>query len=521
MKSRTLVTVILAGILILLVMGVALAMSYTGWVKTERFRSQSIWEQPYSQAQSMKIIDLTGDGQDDLFIQNTNSLAIWDESGQEIFSDIPGEYLVSTMGDLDGDGVEDILAVYQTGAGKEWVLIQKGQVVQRLPVKQIGIPARIAVIRFASEEQVILGDIGGNLVSLQPSGEVLWESGDLLGEEVRGLDDALVNGQLMLAAIDRAGKVALINEQGQAVWETRASGGLRRMRAYDLNGDQVSELYLGGENGALVALNAANGEALFEHPVGQVITEIRDAEINGDPSSREVIAGGKSGGVWAFGADGTLLWSASVPDKVTEIAGIDLDNDGVEEVVIGDDSGAVNLFDGKGQRSGLFSFSTGITRVDIGKLGAARRMVVASQGQVRLVDLEVNSLPVLRFTPLLMGLAASAVILLAAWFVATNPPKPELRVALEDQSAESLQAQRRMLKENIVDVERLRSTGDMTPDAYLARLKDLRRQLADNETAMKKAGLPFKAETVTCPNCGGALPLGVDRCDYCGQTVIL
>jgi len=93
-------------------------------------------------------------------------------------------------------------------------------------------------------------------------------------------------------------------------------------------------------------------------------------------------------------------------------------------------------------------------------------------------------------------------------------------MAIEDQSPESLQAQRRMLKESLADVERLKSSGEMTPKAYLARLKELRGQLADNEAAMKKAGIQFTPETFTCPHCGGTLQLGVDRCDYCGQVVI-
>lgn len=520
MNTRNVVTILLAGLLILLIMGVAGVMTFTGWVGTQKYQAQTIWEKPFALAQSMKIIDLNGDGQDDLFLQNPYSVSIWNEEGQEIFLDAPGEYLVSTMGDVDEDSIEDVLAVYQVAGGKELVFVRNSQVAWRLPVQGLGIPARIALIRFPGGTQIILGDIGGNLFSLDSDGQMIWENSDLFLGEIRGLDDAIVNGDPRLVVIDRDGKVALFNDKGQVVWEYMANGDLRRMRAYDLDGNRNSEILLGGENNALIGLDASGGQVLFEQSLGQTITEIRSLELDGEPSSIEIVVGGKNGGVWAFTATGGKIWSASVSDKVNEIVGVDLDQDGREEVLIGDDSGAVHLFTSNGDRYKLFDLNSGVARLDIGKLGAGRRLAAASQDQVKLAELKVDALPVLRFTPLLVGLAASAVILLLAWFIITNPTKPALKVAFEDQSAESLQAQRRMLKESISDVERMRSSGDVTPDAYLKRLKELRGQLADNETAMKKAGLKYVPETITCPNCGGSLPLGVDRCEYCGQTVI-
>lgn len=76
-----------------------------------------------------------------------------------------------------------------------------------------------------------------------------------------------------------------------------------------------------------------------------------------------------------------------------------------------------------------------------------------------------------------------------------------------------------MLKESIADVERLRKSGEVVGDAYPARLKRLRANLAENETAFK-AGFPIKVETIQCPNCGGTLGLGMDKCEYCGQVLL-
>ena len=95
-----------------------------------------------------------------------------------------------------------------------------------------------------------------------------------------------------------------------------------------------------------------------------------------------------------------------------------------------------------------------------------------------------------------------------------------MKVSFQDKSRESLEAERRMLKESIADVERLRKSGEVTGDAYLARLKRLRGDLAENEAAFKAAGFPIKVETIQCPNCGGTLELGMDKCEYCGQVLL-
>jgi hypothetical protein len=121
---------------------------------------------------------------------------------------------------------------------------------------------------------------------------------------------------------------------------------------------------------------------------------------------------------------------------------------------------------------------------------------------------------------LIVGLIVSAFILIIAAILASIPPKPEMKVSFEDKSRESLEAERRMLKESIADVERLRKSGEMTGDAYLARLKRLRGDLAENETAFKTAGYQIKVETFQCPNCGGTLELGMDKCEYCGQVIL-
>jgi hypothetical protein len=514
--SRKIIPFVVAFVLICLVMGVAGVFSLSGSVSAEKFGDSVAWSKSFPGAESMKVIDLTGDGQDELFVQNRSDVAVYDGTGA-VMADLPFSSPKTTLGDVDGDGVEDIL-VYHVGTGMSVDVISKMQQKNLANLLEIGFPARIALIRFASGPQIILGDNAGSLLALNTDGQPIWNS-QLGSNEVRGMDDAKINGKTYAAIATNEGNLAVYDAEGNQVWSTKQEQ-LRRMRAFDLTGDGNSEIITGGEYGMFIIYNAADGSQLFSKSLGQAISEIREVELNGDPSSREIVVGGKEGGVWAFSNTGQQLWSGTLSDKVTEIAGIDIDGDGKQEAVIGADSGEVAVFTDTGSRNNLASHNSGITRIDVGKLGNQRYVVVADGNEVQTDSINFSSIPGFQYTPLIVGLILSAFILVIAAIIASIPKKPEMKVAFQNTSRESLEAQRRMLKESIADVERLRQSGEVTGDAYLARLKRLRADLADNEAAFKAQGYPIKVETIQCPNCGGTLELGMDKCEYCGQVLL-
>ena len=518
--SRKVIPFVVAFVLVCLVMAVAALFSFSGLAKAEKFGASQIWSQSYDTAESMKIINLMGDDNDELFIQNAQNVTIFDGGGNILFTK-EYQYPKTTLGDVSGDNREDLVVFYLGDLGYSVDVINSGQVSTLAQNLTIGLPARVAILRFPSGPQIVLGDSSGGLQSLSINGQPLWNY-SVGGEEIRGLDDALINGQTHLAAASHDGSVVVLDEDGQKVWETDQES-LRRMRAFDFNSDGNSEILTGGEYGAFVALSAVDGSQIYTQGMGQAVSEIREVELNGDPSSREFVVGGKDGGVWAFSINGgavNQMWKGSLSDKVTEISGIDVDGDGAEEAVIGDDSGTVAVFTGVGLRNNLENHSTGITRIDVGRLNGERYVVIADYSQVQVNKVNFNSIPGFQYTPLIVGVIVSAFILIIAAILASIPKKPELKVSFQDKSKESLEAERRMLKESIADVERLRKSGEVTGDAYLARLKRLRGDLAENETAFKTAGFPIKVETIQCPNCGGTLELGMDKCEYCGHVIL-
>jgi hypothetical protein len=518
--SRKVIPFVVAFVLICLVMVASVVFSFSGFAKAEKFGSNVAWSQRYDTAESMKVINLMGDDNDELFIQNTQNVTIFDGSGNILFSK-DYQFPKTTLGDMNGDNREEVIVYYLGGLGYSVDVIDNGQVTTLAESLSIGNPARAAVLRFPSGPQIVLGDTSGELLSLDLRGQPLW-SYSVGGEEIRGLDDARINGQVHLAAASHDGSVVVLDEDGQAVWETDQES-LRRMRAFDFNSDGNSEILTGGEYGAFVAYSATDGSQIYSQGMGQAVSEIREVELNGEPSSREFVVGGKDGGVWAYSIQNGVvdqMWTGSLTDKVTEISGIDVDGDGAEEAVLGDDSGVVAVFTGNGSRNNLDNHNTGITRIDVGRLNGERYVVIADYNDVQVNKVNFNSIPGFQYTPLIVGVIVSGVILIIAAILASIPQKPALKVSFQDKGKESLEAERRMLKESIADVERLRKSGEVTGDAYLARLKRLRGDLAENEAAFKSAGFPIKVETIQCPNCGGTLELGMDKCEYCGQVLL-
>lgn len=515
MNSRSSVTVVLAAVLIVGVLAGSALLTFGG-ERAARYSEQVLWTTPFGQAQAMKIIDLNGDGQRDLFLQNQSGLAVLDAQGKTLASRNLASPSATTMGDLNGDGREDI-AAFTPGAVV--ALTGDGRELWSARVRDLGDPARAALVRFPGGAQLVLGDSAGQLVALDSRGQERWRA-RLGAQELRGLDEARFGASTYAVAANRDGSVAAYDQGGKRVWAFNLGEGLRRLRVYNLSGGTRADVLLGGDNGRLVRLDAAEGQSAGETRLGQTITEIRDAELNGDPAAREFVVGDKGGGVWAFDAAGAKLWSGSALHRVSELSGVDVDGDGAQEVVVGTDTGAMALFEGKtGTVFRLPARAQAVERIDAGKLSGADQLVVADSAGVQLMAIRRDAAPVW-YTPLGGGLLLALVIAGAAWFIATTPAKPVLRAAAEDQSLEGLLSQRTMLHESLADVERLRASGEMPAQAYQARLRELREELAANETRLRTINAPIKPETFRCPSCGGMLQLGIDRCDYCGQVVI-
>ena len=398
----------------------------------------------------------------------------------------------------------------------------QGQALWETALTDLGAASRATSVDFDNDgrSETVLGDQSGRLVALSADGQRLWTHDVSPGGVLRGLDDVLMSdGRAVVAGLE-GGQVVLLDGRGQELWSLSVVGGLRRLRSFPMGTPQRGFVLVGSVLGELSAypVNKDGSTPDWSASLGQAVNEIRPAELDGDPATTELIAGGKGGGVWAISQAGQTLWSARVGAKVMELAGMQRDGSAHDAVLVGDDSGKVTIMDDASPLVSL-SLQGSVGRIDVGKVAGETGFMVADARQVALYRLVAQSAP-FWYTPILGGLLACLVIGVVAVVLGSMKPAPTLQISAEQMTVEAQKARRRLIHESLQELKVMRDRGDVPPEAYLARIKDLRAQLAEVNAALIKLGEPIKVETVACPKCGGTLEIGTDRCDYCGQTVI-
>jgi hypothetical protein len=514
------VTVILAVALMAVVMAASALLYFADIAGQTKWDMPTLWsaEIEGQEVQSLKIINLTGDKTPEIFVQTEKTVSVLDLQGKGIWQasfDAPA----TTMGDFNGDGLDEIVVIH----GEADLLAGDGSKIWAQPLPDIAQPSRALSVDFEGDKvrEVVVGDMMGRLACLGSDGAIRWtfvlpQPSNLQDAYVRGLDDvALGGGRTAVVAASYAGHMALLDGGGRQLWNYAFMEPIRRVRAYDLDGDGASEIIVGGLSGVVSAFGAAEGDILWTNRVGSRVQEIRDAQLDDDPQTREFVVGTKDGLIITFNGKGEQLFTASVGEKVTRIEALDLDGDGRDAVIVGADNGNLMIFEPTGVKLASDSASGSISRLEVGK--GQEFLVAANRLSMRRV--EETQAPIW-YNPLLAGFLACLVIAVLAWGVTMLKPPPKMEYSAEDMTLEGLRAKRKMLLESRAEARRLHDSGEMPTEAFTARNQQLREQLAAAEAKMLELGAKFQPEVMKCPSCGAALELGTDRCDYCGQVIV-
>lgn len=521
------VTVILAVVLMVIVMAISAVLYFGNVAERTKVELSDLWSADVGggEVQSLKAINLTGDKNSEVFVQTTDRVVVFDLQGKRLWQ-ADSIYLTTTMGDFNGDGLDEVAVIHGKEQAVQVEMVDgSGNRLWTKPLNGLGQPSRALSVDFNGDKkrEMVVGDMTGRLVCLDSAGAVIWsyalpqtaKKEDLY---VRGLDDvALGSGRTAVAAANYAGNIALLDSEGGKIWEQLYREPIRRVRVYDLNGDGVSEIVIGGLNGNVSVVGAAKGDTLWTGNVGSRVQEVREARLDADPKTQEVVVGTKDGLVLAFDNKGQQIFSASAGSKVADIGATDLDGDGRDEVIVGTDEGNLAVFGPTGNQMASSSVSGAIYGLDADKLKSGEFLVAAKKVSLR--RMEKVQAP-WWYNPLLGGFLACLFIAALAWGVTMLKPPPKMEYSAEDMTLEGLRAKRKMLLESRAEARRLHDKGEMPTEAFTARNQQLREQLAATEARMLELGAKFEPEVMKCPNCGGALELGTDRCDYCGQVIV-
>jgi outer membrane protein assembly factor BamB len=521
--NRNTVVAFLALALMVIVMAAAAYVTFSGAADRDRVILNGGWQVEADTAASVNITDFTGDGQRDIFVQDNQGVRILDAGRNTVLDRSFTQPMASTQGDADDDGIPDILVYTWNGESATAQLFNgNDENIWQTTVPELGRPGRAVALDFENDgvHEFVLGDENGHLVALSSRGEFLWRHAFFFDGTLRGLDEvAYVGGDLVVAGLEE-GLVHALDRRGQLLWQEQAFGGLRRLRAFPLVNPQEGLVFIGSVSGELSVHDGRSGAARWSVELGQAVNEIRPVEIDGNPATKEVAAGGKDGGVWAIDMAGRVLWSGFMSDKVTEIGSLNSKVLDSQVIIFGDDAGNVAAFDESGQKVVEHSLSGSVSRIDVGKVGDESGFIVAAGGQMRYFTIEQETAP-FWYSPVIAGVLACLIIAAVAFALTRLKLPPQLQVSAQEMTVEAQRARRRMLHENIHDLKSMESRGEVAPAAFLARMKELRGRLAESNEALMKLGEPIRPETFSCPHCNGTLELGTDRCDYCGQIVIV
>jgi len=521
--------VILAIVLILFVLVVSVVLHMTGFLRQPQITQQTRWKVSVAGGppETLKAIDLTGDGRDEVFAQTPAEVTVLSADGKVLLrQDVRNAK--TTMGDLNGDGMDEFAVASAQGSSLEVsAYTAAGEKLWDQIVRNVGKPSRGTSLDFDGDRkrEIVFGSYTGNVVCLNGvDGSVRWQyhftAGSPSDRQVRGTDDAVRGGQTLLAVASYGGEVVLLDGDGEPVWQARFPQKIRRLRANDMDGDGTSEIMIGGLNGLIWLVSAQDGNRLWQSGIGSRVNEARFLELDGDPKTSELVVGSKIGGVMVFTGSGTALWERSVGYKVRELATLDYNGDGQNELLVAADR--VFLLNGQtGKLLRRFSLAQA-TALDVGDFGKEESYVVGTRDGVAVYRIRVE-LPPIWWSPLLFGLlfalliAVGAVVLIRMDWTA---PLPKTVYTVQDMSLQALRARKKMLREVLEDVKRMQHEGELDSEAYLARSRQIQEQIADVEAKILEINPDYKPELMRCPSCGAPLEIGMDRCPYCNHVLL-
>lgn len=384
---------------------------------------------------------------------------------------VAGTPLTAATGDVDGDGGEDLVIAH----GRPMVVEALDGALRTLwssaPIP--GTAGRVLAVDLDGDgrREVVAGSAEGGLTALGSTGRPLWTwAFDTGTGEIRGLDDLRSGTDRLVVAARRSGEIVVLDGKGRVRKSLSAAGPLRRLRAFDADGDGRAEAHVGQEDGNYVTVTL-DGPPLVLASLGDVVTDLRAVETDGNERTREVLVGGKRGTVVLI-AGRAAAGRAEVGGKVSALAGVDTDGDGRDELFVGTEEGQLLLLDGQARVLARVAAAGKVERiVGITSPLRERLAVVAAGRALTAYRVERTAAPAWYRPHAALALALLAVAAGTVALVRALPPPAAPAPPPADPRTAELEAA-------AARVNDLVARGAVPAGAVAARLEQIRREIA-------------------------------------------
>jgi len=327
----------------------------TSYLYVLRADGQLLWSHSVrDELWGVVLLDLDDDGRREVLLAAQRPIAL-DDDGSEL-AGWPAHALRTPhvqVTDLDGDGVDEVLAVGET----EVTLIEADGASRARPEPSRrawphGLDGPIVAARAADLD----GDGRGEVIIATETAITLFQDDGTPGwthpiEEPPG---DLWAGDGLGVLVASGGAILQLTTDGDEVWRfvtgLPAPLATPSLDVADPEADGTPEIVFGTSGGQVYLLDA-DGEPMAEYPVAGPVTLVRYADLNGDGRGEVLV--GTEGVLSVFGSPAgatttRLCWAYATRGAVTGLSAGDVDGDGRWEVVVGGRDKKVTLLDREG-----------------------------------------------------------------------------------------------------------------------------------------------------------------------------
>jgi len=238
-----------------------------------------------------------------------------------------GVYMAATTADLDGDGMDEILAV---GINSIFALKGDGKVAWEWRVEGRFCAYPSVLLRPGASPLVYAADNQGDFYCLDGRGKKVWQA-KLHGPSnwaAAPVADVNGDGRPEVIQPDEQGTLwAFDAVTGKVIWETTIAGGISSSPSVgNLAGDERPEVAVVSDTGTL-AVVAGDGKVAWSRQLGRGSSSSPVIFTAADGEGR-VVAGSADGEVFCYDRQGKLLWqhgAGSPMDSSLSVADPDLD----------------------------------------------------------------------------------------------------------------------------------------------------------------------------------------------------